>query len=104
MDLFDPDPSLSDDDRTRLSHLLNHYGRLNEVLLVGEVEVLDLQRLVLLEIERERPRAPLIRRLVGCMLSKERARILATVETIQAGEGPGNGLQPEVQGAGGNQP
>lgn len=78
MDIFRPDPELSEADRTRLGHWLANYNLLNEGLVLDEFPLEDLKRLVLLERDGQR-RKPFLRRLVGRVVASERRRVWSAV-------------------------
>lgn len=79
MHIFSPhDPAICSLDRNRLNHWLDNYQRLNEGLVMDQFDLEDLQRLVLLE-RQGKNRRPLLRRLVGRIISAERRRLWKAV-------------------------
>jgi hypothetical protein len=74
MDIFNPDPKVNPEDVERLSHWLDNYLRLNEGLVLNRFSTDDLKRMVVIESKGQR-REPLLRRLIGRIISAERRRI-----------------------------
>jgi hypothetical protein len=78
--VFDHVVLLNSKDAERLTPHLSGWCRLNEVFLLG-VNVPDLERLVILELMRVRPRPQIIERLLGRIFTLHRAAINTRIES-----------------------
>ena len=63
-------------DVKRLGPHLSSSGRLNEMLVFDVVTTEDLQRMLLMEAGRRKPRYVIVRKLVARILSRERERLI----------------------------
>ena len=69
-------PALRPSDVKRLSHHLRSSGRLSDLLTLDTVSTEDLQRMLLVEGQKKKPRYVIVRKLIARILSRERARML----------------------------
>ncbi len=80
-ELFRPlhQPVVRPRDLKRLGPHLASSGRLNEILVLDEVSTEDLQRMLLIEAnaDRPRPRYVIVRKLVARIVARERERMVS---------------------------
>lgn len=78
MNLFKPlrQVVLRPRDAKRLAPHLTSSGKLNELLVLDTITTEDLQRLLLIEAARKKPRYVIVRKLVARILSRERERMV----------------------------
>lgn len=74
------DKDISAEDRKRLAPHLSNYNRLNEILVLNGIELSDIQKLILLELEGAQ-RPFILGKLIGRLKSKERNQLLTLVQS-----------------------
>lgn len=80
MSVFNPDPEVTEADRTRLGPHLISYRHLNELFVINpEFPTDDLKKLVLMELGGKR-REVIFQKLVGRIKGRERREVLTNLE------------------------
>lgn len=77
-DILFPKLRVSKADEARLGPHLTNYNRLNEILILNNIEAVDVQRLILIELHGK-SRQFILNKLVGRLKSKERDALLANL-------------------------